>query len=223
MVKISAMPENTPDPLNPALSNRERVKQAEESTKNSFEQYKGSKKTDQWMWIVGIAVVVLAVVAALLAWWRSSTTPEAQPIVDRALVDVNNSAPVEMLNGGFVGTFAGPFNAGESNSWNGVISFAGETAVLVYPTTGCQALLTLMNPDATGSKDTEDIVSYAAQALNRKCDTEGFWEFQSNSGHITGEYFELNDEGEQVSKAAAQLSRNVGDMVSQAASAGTGE
>ena len=57
--KISIMPENTPESHKPALSHQERVEEAEQSTQNSFDQYKGSKRTERWMWIVGIAVVLL--------------------------------------------------------------------------------------------------------------------------------------------------------------------
>lgn len=204
MDKMTPMVENTPESKKSVLSNQERVEQAEQSTQNSFEQYKGSKTTDRWMWIVGIIVVVLAVLASLLAWYRSASEPDPEPIIDRELVDVDESAPVEMLNGGFVGTFGGEFNAGPENAWNGVISFAGETAVLVYPTTGCQALLTLMEPVDDG-----DMVAYDTQALNRKCVTEGFWEFEEESGQISARYFEADEDGEQELKAAAQLTRNI--------------
>src|SRR5690625_3489437 len=74
--KITAMPENMPDAHNSNLSNQQRVEKAESSNQNSFDQYKGSKTVDRWMWIVGVLVVVLAVVAALFAGIRSNAEPE---------------------------------------------------------------------------------------------------------------------------------------------------
>lgn len=209
MAKIAAMPENTPESQKHVRSNQERVEQAEQSTQNSFEQYKGSKATDRWMWIVGVVVVVLAVAAALFAWIRSNAEPDAQPVVDRAVVDVDSSAPVETLNGGYVGTFAGEFNASPENTWNGVISFAGETALLVYPTTGCQALLTLIESDSAE----EGVAAYDTQALNKKCVTNGFWEFEEDSGQISAQYFENNEAGEEELKAAATLTRDINELV----------
>ena len=161
------------------------------------------------MWIVGVVVVALAVAAALFAWMRSNAEPDAQPVVDRAVVDVDSSAPVEILNGGYVGTFAGEFNASPENTWDGVISFAGETAVLVYPTTGCQALLTLMETD--GAK--EGVAAYDTQALNNKCVTDGFWKFEEDSGQISAQYFETNEAGDEELKAAATLTRDIDELV----------
>lgn len=161
------------------------------------------------MWFVGVIVVLLAVAAALFAWMRSNAKPEAQPVVDRAVVDVDSSAPVEMLNGGHVGTFAGEFNASPENRWDGVISFAGETALLVYPTTGCQALLTLMETDGAE----EGTVAYDTQALNNKCVADGFWEFEEDSGQISAQYFEANEAGEEELKAAATLTHNIDELV----------
>ncbi|MDN6247132.1 MAG: lipase [Corynebacterium casei] len=203
------MPENTPESQKHVLSNQERVERAEQSTQNSFEQYSGSKTTDRWMWIVGVGVVVLAVAAALFAWIRSNAEPNAQPVVDRAVVDVDSSAPVEILNGGYVGTFAGEFNASPENTWDGVISFAGETAVLVYPTTGCQALLTLMETDGAE----EGVAAYDTQALNNKCVTDGFWKFEEDSGQISAQYFETNEAGDEELKAAATLTRDIDELV----------
>ena len=203
------MPENTPESQKHVLSNQERVERAEQSTQNSFEQYSRSMTTDRWMWIVGVAVVVLAVAAALFAWIRSNAEPNAQPVVDRAVVDVDSSAPVEILNGGYVGTFAGEFNASPENTWDGVISFAGETAVLVYPTTGCQALLTLMETDGAE----EGVAAYDTQALNNKCVTDGFWKFEEDSGQISAQYFETNEAGDEELKAAATLTRDIDELV----------
>ncbi|MGO2829269.1 lipase [Corynebacterium casei] len=203
------MPENTPESQKHVLSNLERVERAEQSTQNSFEQYSGSKTTDRWMWIVGVVVVVFAVAAALFAWIRSNAEPNAQPVVDRAVVDVDSSAPVEILNGGYVGTFAGEFNASPENTWDGVISFAGETAVLVYPTTGCQALLTLMETDGAE----EGVAAYDTQALNNKCVTDGFWKFEEDSGQISAQYFETNEAGDEELKAAATLTRDIDELV----------
>ena len=64
------------------------------------------------MWIVGVLVVVLAVVAALFAWIRSNAEPEPTPMVEQGVVEVDSASPVKRLDGGFVGTFAGEFNAG---------------------------------------------------------------------------------------------------------------
>lgn len=161
------------------------------------------------MWIVGVVVVVLAVAAALFAWIRSNAEPNAQPVVDRAVVDVDSSAPVEILNGGYVGTFAGEFNASPENTWDGVISFAGETAVLVYPTTGCQALLTLMETDGAE----EGVAAYDTQAPNNKCVTDGFWKFEEDSGQISAQYFETNEAGDEELKAAATLTRDIDELV----------
>lgn len=161
------------------------------------------------MWIVGVVVVVFAVAAALFAWIRSNAEPNAQPVVDRAVVDVDSSAPVEILKGGYVGTFAGEFNASPENTWDGVISFAGETAVLVYPTTGCQALLTLMETDGAE----EGVAAYDTQALNNKCVTDGFWKFEEDSGQISAQYFETNEAGDEELKAAATLTRDIDELV----------
>lgn len=207
--KITAMPENMPDAHNSNLSNQQRVEKAESSNQNSFDQYKGSKTVDRWMWIVGVLVVVLAVVAALFAWIRSNAEPEPTPMVERGVVEVDSASPVKRLDGGFVGTFAGEFNAGPENAWNGVISFAGTTAVLVYPTTGCQALLTLMEPEA----GEESVVTYNTQALNKKCVTDGFWEFEEDAGQLSAQYFEESAAGEKELKAAASLTRSLDDLV----------
>src|SRR5690625_1251746 len=43
--KITAMPENMPDAHNSNLSNQQRVEKAESSNQNSFEQYKGDRKS----------------------------------------------------------------------------------------------------------------------------------------------------------------------------------
>lgn len=207
--KITAMPENMPDAHNSNLSNQQRVEKAESSNQNSFDQYKGSKTVDRWMWIVGVLVVVLAVVAALFAWIRSNAEPEPTPMMERGVVEVDSASPVEKLDGGFVGTFAGEFNVGPENAWNGVISFAGTTAVLVYPTTGCQALLTLMEPEA----GEESVVTYDTQALNKKCVTDGFWEFEEDAGQLSAQYFEESAAGEKELKAAASLTRSLDDLV----------
>ncbi len=204
------MPEITPEPHNPKLSHQQRVETAESSNQNSFDQYKGSKNVDRWMWIVGVLVVVLAVAAAAFAWLRSNAEPESSPIVDRSTVSVDSSAPVEILQGGFVGTFAGEFNAGPDNVWNGVISFAGSTALLTYPTTGCQAFLTLIDEESTEEK----AVTYDTSALNKKCVTDGFWEFtEEAAGHITAQYFETNASGDRELKAAGALTRDVAALV----------
>ncbi len=91
--KITAMPENMPDAHNSNLSNQQRVEKSESSNQNSFDQYKGSKTVDRWMWIVGVLVGVLAVVAALFAWIRSSAEPEPTPMVDRGVVEVDSASP----------------------------------------------------------------------------------------------------------------------------------
>ena len=208
------MPEITPEPHAPKLSHQQRVEEAESSNQNSFDQYKGSKNVDRWMWIVGVLVVVLAVAAAAFAWIRSNAEPESSPIVDRSTVEVDSSAPVEMLQGGFVGTFAGEFNAGPDNVWNGVISFAGPTALLTYPTTGCQAFLTLMDEEATKESAEENTVTYDTSALNKKCVTDGFWEFtEEAAGRITAQYFETNTAGDTELKAAAALTRDVAALL----------
>lgn len=217
MIKISAMPENTPDKQHAPLSNAQRIHEAEQSTQNSFAQYKGSAKTETWMWIVGILVVIIVVAAAVFAGVRYLAEPEEQPILDKQLVEVDESAPVETLDGGLVGTFAGEFNAGPDNSWQGAISFAGATAILAYPHSGCQALLQLTPPEqADASADDGSVYTYDTQALNRKCVSDGYWEFEEDSGAVSAQYFEVNNDGETELKAAAQLTRNLDELVASA-------
>ena len=154
---------------------------------NTFGPAKESASTRRLVIGTGIAVLVLAAIAAIVAGAIGLSKPQPQPITENFpssdSVDAIVPQEVSDLTGTYSGAFRNAIQADNPSTWFGAVSITGDEGLLVYPRQGCQVFLSDAQIDNAA-------VVFKANPLNSKCNPTGTWSFTQTEDGIVAEYVE---------------------------------
>ncbi|SDS24414.1 hypothetical protein [Corynebacterium timonense] len=137
---------------------------------DSFSELRDSGGSNR-PWVIGaIAVLIVAVLAAAAAAAYALSRPASERSASPAVVTVTAqpAPPNGPAQSPAPGTYTGwitSTSSGAESGFNGVLTFAGDSAMLSYPAKNCALLLTQSRDDA-----------WTARPLTTRCpDSEGTW------------------------------------------------
>ncbi|WJY89419.1 hypothetical protein CCONF_04350 [Corynebacterium confusum] len=153
---------------------------------DTFTRYRESRRTRRRLILAGVAVIVLALLAAVAAYLFRPAPSEPEPFSLPAArddaagdFDLNTEPGAASARGMFYGELSED-GSGEG-SWTAVAALTGNTGIVTYPDKNCQVYL--FDPEADGAR-----VSYDAETLAGRCEAEGTWSFEPADHGVRATY-----------------------------------
>ncbi|MGV0325572.1 hypothetical protein ACUY2E_01200 [Corynebacterium confusum] len=156
---------------------------------DTFTRYRESRRTRRRLVFAGVAVIVLALLAAVTAYFFRPAPSEPEPFSLPSAHDGTGGSfelDAEPDSASARGMFYGELSEEGSpeGAWTAVAALTGQTGIVTYPDQNCQVYL--FDPVADGSR-----VSFDAETLAGRCEADGTWDFETTEHGLGATYTPL--------------------------------